>query len=63
MESINWISPSKDRSNPCLAAEKMENIYIYIHRKMYLFPSAPSISTGNEDLTNRTEPNPKTQLG
>ena len=58
MESINWISPSKDRSNPCLAAEKMENIYIYTS-----IPSAPSISTGNEDLTNRTEPNPKTQLG
>ena len=24
MESINWISPSKDRSSPCLAAEKMK---------------------------------------
>ena len=24
MESINWISPSKDRSSPCLATEKMK---------------------------------------
>lgn len=37
MESINWISPSKDRSNPCLAAEKMENIYIYIYIEKCIF--------------------------